>query len=277
MKDENPLGLHTKYPDQYDSSLLFPIPRSQSREQLTLLGDVLPFRGEDRWTAYEVSWLDNNGKPQVRIAEFTLDCKSEFIVESKSFKLYLNSFNQTRFASDSDVETLLVTDLSAVAKSTFSVSLLPMQLANDHFVSKPVGIYLDDLDVAVCHYEPEPELLVVASDNEVNEVVFSHLLKTNCPVTDQPDWATVYIEYSGRAIDHSSLLQYIISFRQHQDFHENSVERLYCDINHYCKPDNLTVYARYTRRGGLDINPVRTNYPKGESVLSGKRLRSVRQ
>ncbi len=277
MVDKNPLGEQTQYSDQYDAGLLFPIPRSQSRENLSLNKGELPFSGEDRWTAYEISWLDNQGKPQVRLAEFAMSCESEFIVESKSFKLYLNSFNQTRFESERKVKSLLSVDLSAVVNSPVSVNLMPLHYANSQLISEPIGIYLDDLDITVNHYEPEPSLLTLLPDERANEVVYSHLLKTNCPVTDQPDWATVFIEYSGQAIDHQSLLAYIISFRQHQDFHENSVERIFCDINKYCKPDSLTVYARYTRRGGLDINPLRSSYPPGKSLLAANMLRLVRQ
>lgn len=278
MIDKNPLGQQTQYLDEYDASLLFPIPRSQSRDKLPLPeGGRLPFRGEDRWTSYEVSWLDNKGKPQVRLAEFTLGCDSDNIVESKSLKLYLNSFNQTRFDSERKVKSLLSVDLSAVVGSPVSVNLLPLHYAKSQLIAEPIGVYLDDLEVSIEHYEPEAELLTLLPNQQANEVVFSHLLKTNCPVTDQPDWATIFIEYSGQAIQHESLLQYIVSFRQHQDFHENSVERIFCDINQSCQPDHLCVYARYTRRGGIDINPLRSSYPAGKGLLEANVLRSIRQ
>lgn len=276
MSIENPLGHHTVYPKQYDPSLLFPIKRSESRNKLGLLGEM-PFRGNDRWTAYEISWLDANGKPQVRVAEFIVGSDSPNIIESKSFKLYLNSFNQTVFASDRDVKLAMSIDLSAAAGAAVSVNLQSLHYAKSLAVVEPIGTYIDELSVDIHHYQPTPELLRVLPEKKANEVVFSHLLKTNCPVTDQPDWATVFIEYSGVAIQHESLLAYIISFRDHQDFHENSVERLYCDIQHYCQPENLAVYARYTRRGGLDINPLRTNYPSGKSLLEANVLRTVRQ
>ena len=282
MSDQNPigpLGKNTEYSSHYDASLLFPIPRQQAREKLPFFSNEknLPFNGEDRWTAYEVSWLDAKGKPQVRLAEFTMVCDSEFIVESKSFKLYLNSFNQTRFDSERQVKSALSIDLSTAVGSPVAVNLLPLHYAQSQLIAEPIGIYLDSIDVSIEHYEPTPELLSVSTSETANEVVYSHLLKTNCPVTDQPDWATVFIEYSGKAIDHASLVQYIISFRHHQDFHEHSVERLFCDINHYCAPEKLCVYARYTRRGGLDINPLRSSYPEGQSLLQSNTLRSIRQ
>lgn len=276
MSIKNPLGDKTEYVDQYDPSLLFPIKRTIARDHLGLT-ESLPFRGEDRWTAYEVSWLDAKGKPQVRLAEFIFPCDSPNIVESKSFKLYLNSFNQTVFEGDHKVTLTLSVDLSTVAEAAVQVNLLPLHYAQSCAVSEPIGLYLDEMDIAIKHYQPAPELLRVSSDERANEVLYSHLLKTNCPVTDQPDWATVFVEYSGAAIDHGSLLEYIISFRDHQDYHENSVERLFCDIQTYCQPDSLAVYARYTRRGGLDINPLRSSYPAGKSLLESNMLRMVRQ
>jgi 7-cyano-7-deazaguanine reductase len=280
MSIENPLGHHTIYPSTYDASLLFPIKRTESRDKLGL--QSVPFRGNDRWTAYEVSWLDHTGKPQVRVAEFVVDSQSLNIIESKSFKLYLNSFNQTVFVSEREVKSAMLVDLSAAAGTPISVSLYslnsyPPNGEQPLLITEPVGLCIDDLTVEVSDYQPTPELLSVSSSQKVNEVVFSHLLKTNCPVTDQPDWATVFIEYSGFQINHESLLAYIISFRNHQDFHENSVERLYCDLQEYCQPDSLAVYARYTRRGGLDINPLRTSYPVGKSLLEVNTLRTVRQ
>ena len=276
MSITNPLGEKTQYINHYDASLLFPIKRTESRDKLSL-GESLPFRGEDRWTAYEVSWLDALGKPQIRVAEFTLPYDSPNIIESKSFKLYLNSFNQTRFESERKVQSLLAVDLSQVAGAPVSVNLMPLNHAKALLIGELIGTGIDELEVSADVYQPKPELLVVDASRRVNEVVYSHLLKTNCPVTDQPDWATVFIEYAGGAIDHSALLQYIISFRDHQDFHENSVERLFCDINNYCQPDRLAVYARYTRRGGLDINPLRSSYPAGQSLLESSVLRTVRQ
>ena len=274
MNPHNPLGEKTVYKQQYDASLLFPIARSQSRQQLNV-PDIM--RGEDRWTAFEVSWLDSQGKPQVRVAEFILDSDSPNIIESKSFKLYLNSFNQTVFESERQVKQCLSADLSAAAGAPVTASLMPLHYAQPVGLQEPIGIYLDDLDVQITDYQPNPQLLTIDTHARSNEVLYSHLLKTNCPVTDQPDWATVFIEYAGAAIDHSALLTYIISFREHQDFHENSVERIFCDLQHQCQPERLAVYARYTRRGGLDINPLRSSYPAGQSLLEANGLRTIRQ
>jgi 7-cyano-7-deazaguanine reductase len=276
MSVNNPLGNKTVYKNHYDASLLFPISRTESRDKLGLDSE-LPFSGNDRWTAYEVSWLDSKGKPHVRLAEFVVAFDSPNIIESKSFKLYLNSFNQTEFVSERKVKSALSIDLSAAAGLPVSVTLLPLHYAQGLLINEPMGTCLDELEIDVQHYQPAPEVLKLSSDKRMNEVLYSHLLKTNCPVTDQPDWATVFIEYTGLAIDHSSLLEYIVSFRQHQDFHENSVERLFCDINSYCEPESLAVYARYTRRGGLDINPLRSSYPAGKSLLAANILRTIRQ
>ena len=276
MSIENPLGNKTEYKDQYDAGLLFPIARTESRDKLGLTSE-LPFRGDDRWTAYEVSWLDASGKPQVRLAEFIVPSDSPNIIESKSFKLYLNSFNQTVFNNERKVKSMLSIDLSAAAGAPVSVNVLPLHYAKSYLIGEPIGTYLDEIDVQVEYYQPAPQCLNVSSNERVNEVLYSHLLKTNCPVTDQPDWATVFIEYAGPAIDHASLLKYIISFREHQDFHENSVERFFCDLVTYCQPEHLAVYARYTRRGGLDINPFRSNYPAGQSLLAANTLRTIRQ
>lgn len=276
MPIENPLGNKTVYKNQYDASLLFPIARTESRDKLGLSADV-PFRGMDRWTAYEVSWLDSSGKPQVRVAEFIVPSDSPNIIESKSFKLFLNSFNQTTFDDERKVKSTLSVDLSEAAGAPVSVHLSSLHYAKAYTVNEPIGLYLDEIEIDVKHYQPTPECLTVSKTERVNEVVYSHLLKTNCPVTDQPDWATVFIEYAGLAIDHARLLEYIISFREHQDFHENSVERLFCDLQRFCQPESLAVYARYTRRGGLDINPLRSNYPAGKSLLEANTLRMIRQ
>lgn len=276
MKPSIPLGEQTVYSSQYDASLLFPVPRAEAREQLKLQ-TALPFKGEDCWTAYEVSWLDKSGKPQVRLAEFYFAYDSPNIVESKSFKLYLNSFNQTRFASETEVIERMQQDLSAVSGKTCRLELYKLNAVPDRLaIADLPGHCIDDEAITVQHYEPIPELLVVDASRQVNsKLVYSHLLKTNCPVTAQPDWASVFIEYSGREIVEASLLAYIISFREHQDFHENCVERIFCDIKQVCQPEQLTVYARYTRRGGLDINPLRTDNPA--NLLEKLALRTSRQ
>lgn len=257
----NPLGHHTEYVSVYTPELLFPIKRAESRGLLGITAD-LPFYGVDVWTGYELSWLDAQGKPVVAVAEFFIPCTSEFMVESKSFKLYLNSFNQTRFNSVEDVESILVKDLSRVANAAVVVSLRPLSslTAKDSLlaIAQLQGQCIDELPVAIEHYHPRSALLSVEEGVVVDESLYSHLLKTNCPVTGQPDWASIQIDYKGNKIEQESLLRYIVSFREHQDFHEHCVERIFTDILRECKPQALTVYARYTRRGGLDINPFRT-------------------
>lgn len=260
----SPLGHKTSYFSSYDSSLLFPIARHASRELLGITS-ILPFYGYDVWTGYELSWLNILGKPQVAVAEFIFPCDSKFIVESKSFKLYLNSFNQTVFNSYSDVASCLVKDLSLVSGVRVQVCLQSLQKSTLLINKMSDGVCLDDYDIAVNNYQPDPELLKVdlanidgTVDFHIEEKLYSHLFKSNCPVTGQPDWASIFIDYQGKKIHHESLLAYIISFREHQDFHENCVERIFVDILNRCEPNYLSVYARYTRRGGLDINPFRS-------------------
>ena len=268
---DSPLGQQTQYVSVYSPELLFPIPRAASRESLLLKGDALPFYGVDVWTGYELSWLDERGKPVVAIAEFRIPCTSQAIVESKSFKLYLNSFNQTRFTDVAEVCATLEKDLSAAVEAVVQVSLKPLfndklfndKLSADKWMHIEVleGCCLDELPVTIDTYHPEPGLLQVEPQTQVDETLVSHLLKSNCPVTGQPDWASVQIRYAGAQIDHEGLLRYIVSFREHQDFHEHCVERMFVDIMARCQPQRLSVYARYTRRGGLDINPFRTTEP----------------
>lgn len=269
--DTSSLGQQTEYIEHYSPDLLFPIARQLSRQQL-LLTDTLPFYGGDVWTGYEVSWLDQQGKPQVAIAEFIIPCASEFIIESKSFKLYLNSLNQTRYDSVAQLEAVLASDLSSAAGANVEVSLQTLRHFSARGINQVQGELIDDLPVVVGQYHPAPELLAV-SEELTEETLCSDLLKTNCPVTGQPDWASVEVRYRGHKIVRESLLRYIISFRQHQDFHEHCVERMFMDILTRCKPDSLSVYARYTRRGGLDINPFRST--EQDCVIPSLRL--VRQ
>lgn len=267
------LGKATRYIDSYDASLLDPIPRSLARATLPIAASPLPFAGVDRWTAYELSWLDARGKPLVAMAEFEFPCTSEAIVESKSFKLYLNSFNQTCFADVGKVREVLERDLSAVTGAPVNVRLMDLHKALSINIGHFSGECIDGLDVACTQYHPDPSLLQLDAEGvEVDETLYSDLLKSNCPVTGQPDWASILIRYAGPAIDKASLLKYIVSYRAHKDFHEHCVESIFLDILSRCSPRELTVYARYTRRGGLDINPFRTNC--GEQ-LEGLRL--VRQ
>ena len=266
MMKDIPLGKHTEYVSQYDKSQLFPIARTENRAKLNIhLGDALPFTGLDVWTGYEVSWLDLKGKPQVAIVEFVIPAEAPNIVESKSFKLYLNSFNQTKIESKEKVKELLTADLSEGFGLDISVELFTV----DDFPVAAVApsTLIDDLDVECSVYEPDAGLLKADKSEVASETLSSNLLKSNCPVTGQPDWATVWVEYIGSKIDQAALLQYIVSFREHSDFHEHCVERIYCDLLAVGEFEDLIVTARYTRRGGLDINPIRSLKPLTKSVM----------
>lgn len=258
---EIPLGKQSDYPQHYDTSLLFPVARQIKRDELYLNG-TLPFCGEDVWNGYELSWLNSRGKPIVALGRFRISCESEFLIESKSFKLYLNSLNQCRFSDFNQVKELLQRDLSAVAAAPVAVELFAVDELDSWQVERLSGTCLDDLDIAVEHYQLKADLLVGAADSRsiVSETLHSHLLKSNCLITSQPDWASVWIDYRGAKIDEKTLLSYLISFRQHNEFHEQCVERIFTDLMRYCQPEQLTVYARYTRRGGLDINPWRSTH-----------------
>ena len=266
--DQSPLGKTSAYADQYDPSLLFPLARETQRSEIGIRGS-LPFLGADLWTAFELSWLNAKGKPQVAIAHITVPCESSHMVESKSFKLYLNSFNSTRMDSADAVRERLREDLSraiwggGTVKSSVGVRLLLPELFECEPVKALEGLLIDRLDVDCDTYKPAPALLTAAvGEKPVDEVLVSDLLKSNCLVTGQPDWGSVQIRYSGPQIDQAGLLKYIVSFRNHNEFHEQCVERIYMDIMARCKPSRLMVYARYTRRGGLDINPWRSSHPQ---------------
>ena len=272
--EQSQLGKTSAYIDQYDKTLLFPIPRAGKRKEIGITAGA-PFLGADMWTAFELSWLNLRGKPQVALAHFTIPCETLNIVESKSFKLYLNSFNNSRFADAQAVKERLRADISEAVWRNADASLETSILATigisvlgmDAFDKEPVheldGLSLDRLDMDFAHYTPAPQLLSATPDEApVSEVFVSNLLKSNCLVTGQPDWGSVQISYTGDQIDQAGLLQYIVSFRNHNEFHEQCVERIFMDIWTRCKPMKLTVYARYTRRGGLDINPFRTSHPQ---------------
>jgi 7-cyano-7-deazaguanine reductase len=258
------LGKSTAYLDQYDASLLQAVPRQLGRDAIGLAADVtpLPFFGHDIWHAYELSWLNHKGKPMVALATFVVPVTSANLIESKSFKLYLNSLNQTRFLDISQLYQTLVADLSACAGDKVEVTI---HHVNELIAFQPTWIQgrcLDDLDIEVNQYDFDPTLLkLTGSTHQVEEKLHSHLLKSNCLITSQPDWASVFIHYRGAGIDHESLLRYLISFRHHNEFHEQCVERIYLDIQRACQPEFLAVYACYTRRGGLDINPLRSSEP----------------
>ena len=265
--EDSQLGKTSAYVDQYDASLLFPIPRAGKRAEIGITS-APPFFGADLWTAFELSWLNPRGKPQVALAHITVPSESPNIIESKSFKLYLNSFNNTRFADAAEVQARLRADLSEAAwrgaaqPSVVGVKLLLPEMFDREPVHELDGLSLDRLDIECTRYTPSPELLRADTDEPpVDEVLTSNLLKSNCLVTGQPDWGSVQIRYSGPQIDQEGLLQYLVSFRNHNEFHEQCVERIFMDIWQRCQPTQLTVYARYTRRGGLDINPFRTSHP----------------
>ncbi|RXE47878.1 NADPH-dependent 7-cyano-7-deazaguanine reductase QueF [Chromohalobacter israelensis] len=250
-----PLGRESAYPEHYDAGLLFPIPRQANRTPLGLDDAALPFEGEDEWHAFELSWLDAKGKPIVAVARFRLPADSPSLIESKSWKLYLNSFNQTRFDSREAVIDTLERDLAQAAGAPVAVALFGVE--DDALMPRALpGECLDDLDVSIEHYTPTPELLEVGEEI-VEETLHSHLLKSNCPVTGQPDWGSVLIRYRGPRLEREALLKYLISYRQHQDFHEHCVEHLFVDLMARARPERLLVMARYVRRGGLDISPWR--------------------
>ena len=272
--DLSPLGKNAAYRSDYAPELLFPIPRQGKRDELQLHG-TLPFFGVDIWNAYELSWLNLRGKPQVAIARVTVPADSPNIVESKSFKLYLNSFNQTRLASPEALQALLLQDLSNGFGAPVQVALTLQDGFAGLKMGELEGLLLDRLDVEIEHYTPSPHILKAAPDEApVEEKLVSHLLKSNCLVTGQPDWGSVQIHYSGPQIDQESLLKYLIGFREHNEFHEQCVERIFVDILRQCAPQRLAVYARYTRRGGLDINPWRSNFSTAQQPPN---LRGARQ
>jgi 7-cyano-7-deazaguanine reductase len=261
------LGKATQYSEIYNPALLQGVPRSLNRDELQLSAE-LPFSGVDRWNAYELSWLNLKGKPQIAIMQCEVPVTSSHIIESKSFKLYLNSFNQTKFTDTEQVQQHIQQDLSRCANAKVAVVLFsPADFASLRMTTLQ-GESIDELDIEIDHYQLQADILR-SSGKPISETLTSDLLKSNCLITNQPDWGTVLIRYTGPKIHRESLLRYLISFRQHNEFHEQCVERIFCDILQYCKPQQLRVYARYTRRGGLDINPFRSNF---ESIYPEFRL-----
>lgn len=273
LLESAPLGKKSSYVNTYTPNLLFRLPRQPKRTEIGIDENALPFTGADLWTGFELSWLNKKGKPEVAISEAIFPCESPYLAESKSQKLYLNSFNNSHFGSIHEVQETIQRDLSEVCGAEVKVRLFKVNEA-EKTIGTFQGICLDDLDVTCSTYQPDPSTLKVSGEI-VEEVVHTNLLKSNCLVTGQPDWGSVEISYRGRRIDHEGLLKYIVSLRDHNEFHEQCVERIFCDIQRACKPEWLTVYARYTRRGGLDINPYRTNKPGGPLVINNNRL--VRQ
>jgi len=255
------LGKPTAYRDHYDVTLLQGVPRALNRDPLGIAGDNLPFHGADIWTLYELSWLNEKGLPQVAVGEISLNATSLNLIESKSFKLYLNSFNQTQFADWAAVRETLIRDLSRCAEGEVEVALFRLNEIANRSIGDFTGLCIDEQDIAIDDYSFSPDWLInaVKDPAPVSEVLVSHVLKSNCLITHQPDWGSIQIAYRGPRIDREALLRYLVSFRHHNEFHEQCVERIYSDLMRFCRPERLSVYARYTRRGGLDINPWRSN------------------
>ena len=252
----SPLGRPTAYPDRYDASLLFAIDRSRQRAELGI-GATLPFSGVDIWTTYELSWLDHHGKPMGAVAEIRIGAESPAIVESKSLKLYLGSFAQERVDSVEELLRRITTDLSNTCAAPVGVSVMASPMATR--IAELAGESIDDRNVAVHAYAPDPTLLMRGA-GFAEESLRTNLFRSNCPVTGQPDYADVLVHYRGPRIDRAALLKYFVSYRQHAAFHESCVERMFIDIGLRCRPEQLTVYARFLRRGGIDINPFRSNF-----------------
>ncbi|MEY4643086.1 MAG: hypothetical protein RLZZ227_3080 [Pseudomonadota bacterium] len=268
---ENLLGKVVDYPEHYAPGLLMPIARAENRAKLGVDPAQLPFRGADVWNAYELSWLDTKGLPQVARGRFVVPCTSEFLVESKSLKLYLNSLNQHVFPDHDAAAGRIRLDLSQAAGAPVNVMVQPFG-GMQEMLDAPTGTHLDVLDVSCDRYDVDATLLRTAGTGAqfeavVDEVLYTDLFRSRCPMTGQPDWATVTICYQGAQIDHAGLLRYLVSYRLHHDYHENCVERIYCDIMARCRPQALSVEANFLRRGGLDINPVRASAEMMDYVL----------
>lgn len=268
---ESPLGKAAGYPDRYDPSVLFAMPRAPQRSALGI-GEPLPFHGADIWNAYELSWLDARGRPEIALAELRFPATTPNIVESKSLKLYLGGFHQERLRDADALRARVARDLSSAAGGEVEVALLEASRLGDVRIEEPRGESIDALAVDIESYGPPNADYLETSGGDRDESLVSNLLKTNCPVTGQPDWAAIEIRYAGPCIRREGLLRYLVSYRQHADFHEHCVERIYMDILRRCAPRRLFVHARYTRRGGLDINPWRASEPG-----RAQNLRSARQ
>jgi 7-cyano-7-deazaguanine reductase len=269
----SPLGKASAYPSQYDASLLHPIARGEGRAALDLAPDApLPFGGWDVWNAWELGWLDPRGKPRVALAEIRVPADSPRLVESKSLKLYLNGFAQARLAGSDELRATLVRDLSAATGAATSVVLTALG-RNGHAIEALEGDCIDDLPVDIsCYGPPDASLLRAEEQSPASEVLVSHLLRSNCPVTGQPDWGSVQLRYSGPRLDRAALLRYLASYREHCGFHEQCIEQIFLDVLRRCAPTRLSVYGRYTRRGGIDINPFRSSVP-GESPGNPRTVR----
>lgn len=259
MTDQIPLGREVPYPEQYAPELLFAVPRTEHRGRLALSGK-LPFHGTDIWNAWELTWLSSNGMPQYATAEIRVPFDSPNIIESKSLKLYLNSFAMSRYASGEDVAETVQADLENCTGAAVEVTLRRESSTDGSRIARLPGYCLDGLKVACDARTVDPGLLRSYPEEVVSEDLYTHLLRSRCPVTHQPDSGSLLVAYRGPRLDREGLLRYIVSFRQHEDFHESCVERMFVDILEHCRPEKLTVYARYQRRGGIDINPFRSNF-----------------
>jgi 7-cyano-7-deazaguanine reductase len=271
--NQSELGKKSQYISEYNPEILFPIPRQIKRDEIGINANQLPFYGYDCWNHYEVSWLNSKNKPQIAIAEIVYDCHSPNIIESKSLKLYFNSFNNTNIDDLETLTSIIKKDLSARIGAEVKINIFTLQEAQNYYQCEVLkGICLDELDITMQSFELNPQILKTES-SETKEILYSNLLKSNCLVTFQPDWGSVQIEYQGPKIDRESLLQYILSFRNHNEFHEQCIERIFIDIMKHCKPQHLSVLGRYTRRGGLDINPFRTTDPNRNFTLNKRLIR----
>ncbi|NDB81680.1 MAG: NADPH-dependent 7-cyano-7-deazaguanine reductase QueF [Alphaproteobacteria bacterium] len=263
------LGQKVHYPAKYNPSLLFPIPRVVNRVKIKLRS---PFYGYDIWNCYEVSWLNPKGKPEVRILELYIPCDSPNLIESKSLKLYLFSFNNEKFASEEEVTNIIKSDISHAIGQDITVFMKKLNEYEGQNIAKPEGLCIDDLDIEINAEYSSSSLLKFNEEDQVDEIIYSNLHKSNCLVTHQPDWATMIISYKGSKLDHASVLEYIVSHREEDMFHEDSVEKIYADISNIANFERIIVWARYTRRGGIDINPIRSNIPIKISAFDNKRL-----
>lgn len=272
--EQSELGHISEYDANYNPDRLLAISRDAKRREIGVDPAALPFYGFDCWNHYEVSWLNKKGKPMVAIAEIIYDCATIYLIESKSLKLYFNSLNNTCFENSDEVKRIIERDLAQRLDGAVQVRMASLkEKALTLINTAPEGECIDDLDVDCSVYQVEPQYLHV-EDKLIEEIVYSDLLKSNCLVTNQPDWGSVQIAYKGKKINREGLLKYLISFRNHNEFHEQCIERIFIDILHYCKPEKLTVYGRYTRRGGLDINPYRSTE---RTIAPGLNQRLIRQ
>lgn len=268
------LGKKSDYDPSYNPDKLYPIPRAGKRIEIGIDPTKLPFSGFDCWNHYEVSWLNEKGKPLIAIAEIIYDCSSPMLIESKSLKLYFNSFNNTSFKNIEALESTIKGDMEARVQAAVMVKIAPLiSFKNIPLLASLTGENIDDLDIECSMYHVDPLFLNVGNDI-VEETLCSDLLKSNCLITNQPDWGSIQIAYKGKKINRDGLLKYLISYRNHNEFHEQCIERIFMDIMQHCAPQTLTVYGRYTRRGGIDINPYRST---DKTHLEGKNTRLIRQ